>query len=239
MADTMDKSLDKLLAAVDAALGPAYSALLYGSAARGNWTPGRSDINVLLVAPAVGPAELRQLGPAFTAWRKASHEPPLLLSAAEWVASADSFPLEITDMRSAYRVLRGDDPLALVTVRREDLRRALEHEMRGKLIRLRQGYVVLAADAERLSALATASLSTILLLFRSLLALLGRAIPPDSLQLAAAVGALVGFQGEQVEYVVRHREERRRRCSAAQFEDYLEAVERTARYVDQLQLGDQ
>ena len=52
------------------------------------------------------------LGPAFGAWRKAVAEPPLLISRAEWARAADAFPIEITDMRAAYQVLRGADPLA-------------------------------------------------------------------------------------------------------------------------------
>ena len=60
----------------------------------------------------VAPATLRALGPAFAAWRKSSPQPPLLISRAEWARAADAFPIEISDMRAAYRLLRGDDPLA-------------------------------------------------------------------------------------------------------------------------------
>jgi hypothetical protein len=238
MHQAIAKVVDPFLSSVDAALGNGYSAVLYGSAARGDWDPARSNVNLMLVVPSLDPPRLRALGPAFTAWRKASPEPPLLLTEQEWREAADAFPIEITDMRGAYQVLRGPDPLTMVQVAPADLRRALERELRGKLLRLRQGYVVLAADGEGLARLAASSVSTILVLGRSLLALVERSAPADPIALATAVAALVGLDGEALAGVVRHREDRGRRYPAAEFEAYLAAVERMAEYVDHLQLGE-
>ena len=53
------------------------------------------------------PARAAALAPAFTAWRKATPEPPLVISRAEWARAVDVFPIEITDMRAGYQVLRG------------------------------------------------------------------------------------------------------------------------------------
>src|SRR3954465_12140305 len=129
MQQAIAKVVDPFLKAVDAALGDGYSAVLYGSAARGDWDPARSNVNLLLVVPSLDPPRLRALGPAFTAWRKTSPEPPLLLTGEEWRDAADAFPIEITDMRAAYTVLRGPDPLTAVDVAPSDLRRALEREL--------------------------------------------------------------------------------------------------------------
>ena len=52
-------------------------------------------------------------------------------------------------MRTVYQVLRGADPLQGVRVDRADLRKALEREFRGKLLRLRQGYATYAPDPAR------------------------------------------------------------------------------------------
>jgi len=84
MHETVDRVVSPFLAAADAALGAGYSALLYGSAARGDYVAGRSDINLLLVLDDPAPTRLRALAPAFAAWRKAASEPPLLISRAEW-----------------------------------------------------------------------------------------------------------------------------------------------------------
>ena len=239
MADPVQAVLDPFLADVDRVLGDRYSAVLYGSGARGDFVKGRSDINVLMVLDDVGPAVLRSLGGAFGAWRKAAQEPPLLLSRAEWLSAADAFPIEISDMRAAYRVLRGADPLAGVSVERADLRRALEREFRGKLLRLRQGYVTLSTDTTALSGVAAESVGTMLVLYRALLSLLGRPVPADSGALVTAVAGEVGFAPDSLSRIVAGRAERGWRVTTTDFEAYLDAVAQTAAFVDHLQLGDQ
>jgi predicted nucleotidyltransferase len=237
--DAIEKVITPFLAQADTVLGPAYSAVLYGSAARGDFVPGRSDINLMLVVDELSPAVLQSLGRAYAAWRKSRYDPPLLISRAEWARATDVFPLEITDMRAAYRVLRGLDPLATLEVGRGDLRRALEREFRGKLLRLRQGYVAAAGDPKALGSLAGQSAATVMVLLRGLLHLLGRPVPTDPLELAGAAADAAGVEPEHLLHVFRHRGERGWRCALPEFERYMETVARTARYVDQLQLGDQ
>jgi predicted nucleotidyltransferase len=239
MHESVDKVVTPFLAATDAALGPGYSAVLYGSAARGDFVLNRSNIDLLLVLDDPAPSRLRALAPAFATWRKGSRDAPLLISRAEWARASDVFPIEITDMRAGYRVLRGPDPLVGLQVDRGDLRGALERELRGKLLRLRQGYAAAAGDERALGDLATASVSTVLVLFRALLDLAGRAVPAESGALAAAGAALVGAPEEALAEPVARRGERGWRWSHAGFERYMDTVAHATRYVDQLQIGDQ
>ena len=239
MAHPVQSVLDPFLADTDRVLGERYSAVLYGSGARGEFVAGRSDINVLMVLDDVAPAALRSLAGAFSAWRKAAQEPPLLLSREEWLSAADAFPIEVSDMRSAYRVLRGADPVALVSVDRADLRRALESEFRGKLLRLRQGYVTLSGDPATLSGVAAESVRPVLVLYRALLALLGRPVPPSTAGMVSAAAGAVGFAPDSVAGIAAGRGDRSWRCTTTDFEAYLDAVAQTAAFVDHLQLGDQ
>jgi hypothetical protein len=240
MRATVSRIVDPFLAEVDQALGSGYSAVLYGSAARDDdFIPGRSDINLMLVLAQIDPQILRTLGRAFTGWRKGSQEPPLIVSRAEWERASDAFPIEITDMRHSYQVLRGPDPVQGLQVDRTDLRKALEREFRGKLLRLRQGYATYAPDPKALGTLALQSAATILVLLRGVLTLIGKPVPTDATELASASANAIGFQAKHLQHVVRHRAEREWRCGATEFEQYMEAVEQAARFVDQLQLGDQ
>jgi predicted nucleotidyltransferase len=238
MRATVSRVVDPFLAEADRALGGRYSAILYGSAARGDFIPGRSDINLMLVLDQLTPEVLRSLRQAFRVWRKAVHEPPLILSGEEWNRASDAFPVEITDMRLSYQVLRGADPLQGVQVDSIDLRKALEREFRGKLLRLRQGYSTYAPDPAALGALGLESAATILVLLRALLALLGKSVPGDPNEVSTAAAAAVGFQAEPLLHVVRHRADREWRCGAPEFEAYMTVVEQAARHLDQLQLGD-
>jgi hypothetical protein len=234
MRATVSRVVDPFLTEADRVLGSGFSAVLYGSAARGDFIPGRSDINLLLVLEELTPVTLRSLTRAFTGWRKHSAEPPLVLGRTEWNRANDVFPIEITDMRLSYQVLRGADPLDGVQVDRTDLRKALEREFRGKLLRLRQGYATYAPDPAALGSLGLQSAATILVLLRGVLTTVGKPVPTDALELAGNSASLVGFESEYLLHVVRHRSEREWRCAAPEFENYMSAVEQTARFVDQL-----
>lgn len=186
--------LDPMLAALDRELPAGYSALVYGSAVRGGYVPDRSDVNVLLVVETLSPDVVRAIGRGLTPLGTGS--PPLLLTRREWARTTDTFPIEITDMRLAYEMARGTDLLADVEVDPADLRRALEREVRGKVIRLRQGYAGLAGDPDGLGALARAGAPTLELVARCSLVLLGRpqgADPEATLRGAAeALGVEAG-----------------------------------------------
>jgi hypothetical protein len=239
MRDAVDRIVGPFLSQVDSALGGGYSAVLYGSAARDDFVPGRSDLNLMLITDDLSPARLSALGGAFAGWRKSGYQPPLVILRSEWARATDVFPIEITDMRCGYQVLRGPDPAAGLHVAPRDLRAALEREFRGKLLRLRQGYVAAAGDPVALGQLAGQSSGTFLVLLRALLVLLGRGVPRESVEVAATAAAAMGMDGEPLLNVVRHRAERGWRCSPGEFEGYLDAVARAAAFLDQLQLGDE
>jgi hypothetical protein len=106
------------------------------------------------------------------------------------------------------------------------------------LLRLRQGYAAISPDPAALGALATQSAGTVLVLLRALLTLLGRSGPVDPIDLAHAAEEGVGATKESVARVVRHRGKEGWRCGMVEFEEYMTAVERAVRLLDQLQLGD-
>ena len=238
MHQAVDRVVSVFLSATDAALGSEYTAVLFGSAARGDFAVERSDINLMLVIEDLSPAVLRSLGPAFAGWRATDYPAPLLITSGEWARAADVFPIEIADMRVARQVLRGRDPLAGVTLRRSDLRRELEREFRGKLLRLRQGYAAVGREPATLTQLAGKSASSVLVLLRGLLELLGRPVPTDPVEVALAAAAAIGIPKEHLLHVVDLRGRAGAECTSDVFEEYLSAVTHAARFLDQLQLGE-
>lgn len=232
--------VQRFLSSADSLLAPGYSAVLYGSAARGDWVEGRSDVNLLVVTEDVSPERLRALGSALRRWRDRSVEPPLLLSRDEWNRAADAFPIEITDMQLRHDLLRGPDPVSGMQVAQGDLRRALEAEFRGKLLRLRQAWATFADAEKDLTPLARRSLSSLLVLWRAMLSLLGHANAASAGggDVIQAAGVAAGFEPGPLIDMLQHRDERGWRCSATQFQACLDAVARAARHVDQLQTGE-
>src|SRR5690242_5085927 len=153
-------TIDTFGDAVARALGPRLiSLILYGSVARGTHVPQRSDVNTLLICDTADDALFAALAPAVREWRRAGHPAPLIFTEAEWRGSADVFAIEYEDMRAHHRVLAGRDPWSGITVEERDVRRQLEAELMGKLIRLRQAYAGLhgSGDTKQLAGVVVGS----------------------------------------------------------------------------------
>ncbi len=208
---------------VSAALGGRLvSLLLYGSGARegGRGTrDGAVGMNTLLIVDRVDAELFARLGAPVRDWIGAKHPPPLIFTEREWRDSADAFPIEYEDIRSGHRVLAGRDPWHGITVKREDVRRQLEHELKGKLVHLRQAYAAGWDKPKQLSEVVRGTWAGFLTMLRAVLRLAGRPAPatPDALVRDAA--GLIGFGADGL----------------AEPAAYLDAVTRTAAYVNRLE----
>ena len=235
-------STDEFATALGSALGGRLvSLLLYGSAARGTHVAGRSDVNTLLICDAVDESLFAALraGATLRDWLRAGNPAPLILSEPEWRASADVFPIEYEDIRAAYRVLAGKDPWAGITVRRDDVRRQLEQELMGKLVRLRQAYAATRDDGKALTGVIAGSLGGFFTMLRATLRLAGRpaAAAATPLELLGQAAGAIGFPVEPLMELATHAAGTRQ--LALQPADpraaaYLAAVAKTAQFVDSL-----
>ena len=170
----LEEKLSALLDRLKAALGERLvSAILYGSAAAGDWNEQASDLNVLCVLTQLTPHELLQSEPVFRWWREQGNPPPLLLSEEEVRTSTDCFPMEYHDIQEHRRVLFGKDVIEGLVIDRSFYRAQVEHELRAKQIRLRQKAAEVLSSPERLTALLTDSISTFCVLGRHALILSG------------------------------------------------------------------
>jgi len=237
VADNTPRIVERFLERTEALFHTDYSAVLYGSAARGNYVEGRSDVNLLVVTSRLTPVELRGLGAELREFERQRFAPPLLITATEWARAADVFPIEITDMKLAYRVLKGADPVATQSVRPGDLRRALEAEFRGKLLRLRVHFGLYGDDPEALATVVGHSAGSIRVLLRCMLALAGRSGPMDDTALAAAAAALCGCSAAPLEQLLGHRRHIAWQCPPDLFEAYLGVVEQATHYIDHVHPG--
>src|SRR5271165_3670333 len=149
------------------------SVILYGSAAGTDYHGNYSDLNVLTVLTEIAPGDLRQAEPVFAWWRKLGNPSPLLMSEEEVRTSTDCFPIEFHDMQEQRRVLFGKDVIAALEIDRCFYRAQVEHELRAKLLRLRQKGAGSLSDPKGLLRLMAESASTFLVLARHALLLGG------------------------------------------------------------------
>lgn len=214
------------------------SVVLYGSAARGEYREGQSDLNLLVLLSSTDPATLRRGSALARAWAAEHNPPPLLMSEAEFRGSADVFPMELADIRDAHRVLHGADPFAGLEIRPEDLRLQLERELKGAWIRLRTRYLTDASDAAAFQPVLLKSLSTFLVFFRTVLRLSGEGGVRDPERVLAQTAARVGFDPQPLLEIQRARSGSQKldvRPDSAVVTGYLEAVARVVEYVDRFE----
>jgi predicted nucleotidyltransferase len=231
------RMLGPVLAELDQSLGSGYSAVIYGSVARDEYVEGVSDLNLLLLCDRLDPGRLHELGRPLSDWSRRGQPPPLLFEPEEWASAADVFPIEIVDMQLAHEVVRGSDPLAGVRVAKDDLRRALEHELRGKLLRLRQAYVLHRGEPRVLEEVVVHSVTSIVALFRAVLALWDRPVPRESPGAIEAAARLIGTDPGAVAQLWEQRRRQAAECPPALFEGYLAAIRAAIGSVDQFTGG--
>lgn len=149
------------------------SVILYGSAAVGDHHGRFSDLNVFCVLKQITTRELGESEPVFRWWREKGNPAPLLMSEVEVARATDCFPIEFRDMRERRRLLAGVDVVADLEIGELFYRAQVEHELRAKLLRLRQKAGGVLSDKAMLLRLMIDSISTFCTLFRHALLLTG------------------------------------------------------------------
>jgi hypothetical protein len=234
----VDAQLEELVARLKSAFGDRLvSAVLYGSAATGDWNEQTSDLNILCVLSRVSTRELGESEPIFQWWREGGHPSPLLMSATEVQTSTDCFPMEFHDMQAHRRVLLGSDIIADLQIDRTFYRAQLEHELRAKLLRLRQKAAGILSRPEALARLMVDSVSTFCVLGRHALLLAGREARWTKQDLVADLEKVLGIRFEGFKAVLGVRAEGRLPDTfnpVLLFEKYLNEVDALVAFVDQL-----
>jgi predicted nucleotidyltransferase len=240
MAADKRPGMETLARRLETALGEnLVSLLLFGSAARGTHAAGRSDLNVLLVVRDATVSALHAATPIVAEWVKGGQPAPLIFAEAEWRASADVFPIEIEDMREAHRLLAGRDPFLGLETTRRDLRHELEHEVRGKVLRLRTEYAAAAADGKALERLLAQSATTFFVLFRAAIRLTGGVPPTEHAALVRETAAAADLDPAAFEWVLAALDGKK--AQPLQPYDpiaggYVNEMEKLADFVDRLEL---
>ena len=235
-----DPILERLVRELAEALGPRLkSVVLYGSAARSDYHPEASDFNVILVLENLDLATLETLAPAVRSFVRKGHMVPRMFTPALIEDSADSFPIEFVDIQARRVVLHGQDPFAGVVVPRDMLRVQIEREIKEKMMRLREGYVMAHDSASILRRLLVESYSAFAALFRGGLHLMGRPVPLHGAEVVAAYCDVMGLERAPFEEVARlRRGDKAPSDLKTVFARYHEQLAKAADGVDRLKGGD-
>jgi len=213
------------------------SIILYGSAARGEYIAGKSDINFLVTLTPAGMAKLRQAVAITERWRSRSVAVPRVLTRDYIQASLDSFPIEFLDMKLHHRVVFGVNPLADLQISPQNLRLQLEREFKGNLLHLREGLLGTGHDREGLRNLLLRTIRVFAALFEAFLFFKNETIPNAHKEIFKKIADLTGLDNGFIAPLFRLQEKNEnpyREELWKLMEDYINQIEKLTNYIDRM-----
>ena len=117
------------------------SVVLYGSAASDEFYERRSNVNVMVILTDTGLHNISRSYQTVNS-RKFKMITPVFFTEEYIRSSLDVFPIEFLDIKENYQVLYGGDLIKDLDINIKNLRFQCEHELKSKLISIRQRYLV-------------------------------------------------------------------------------------------------
>jgi hypothetical protein len=233
-----EKHIEELVQRLKSAAGTNLECLvLFGSSVSEEFHAGFSDVNMLCIVRELSPATLDALAPAFAWWSKKSYPVPLVFSRAELEQSADVFAIELFDISERRRVLYGEDIFKNIQVPMDKHRMQLEHDLRVKLLTLRQLYIQAAGDDRRVRRLMLDSVPNFGTLFRHAMIVLGMQPAPHRTEAIKALADRLKFDaGVFLRLLeVRARKKKESELNARSgFASYMEGIDKVIQALDGL-----
>jgi hypothetical protein len=234
----MNHYFDELVSSLQSVQdGNLVSVIVYGSGVVDPGNPRRSDYQLLIVTERLAARDLRILRPIIRQWTEMGYEMPVFITAEEFSDSLDVFPIEFRLMKRSYRILYGQDLLDGREASKEHLRWQTEHELRGKLLRLRSLALPAGESSDELASLMTESVVTFVRLMRSIPEIVGEEPPLERPATAQRVGEILNVDTSPIIRVLRLRDEPGRLMDIEiqdLFASYLDCLTRVIEAVDNL-----
>ncbi len=167
--------------------------LLYGSAVRGEFLPGRSNINLLLMMSGYDRECLKRYAKSHRRWSREQFVVPLVLTEADLTRPGTVYPLEYLEIQEQHRVLWGRDPFIGMHIDRTHLGYQVRQGIEGNLVRLRQRFIEGGGTEEAIAMLLPLSLTALLPCLRGLQRLAGQAPLFQSEALLSGIQAMTGL----------------------------------------------
>jgi len=215
------------------------SIVLYGSGARGEYVPKKSDINFLIVLSDSGIERLGSAASTAAKWRKRNVRTPLVMTKGYIESSLDTFPLEFFNIKSAYQVVYGQDVLTDLAVKNDDLRLQCERELKAKLLLLRESFLEADDKTHLLRELIGQSVSAFISIFKALLYLKGEDVPKKVEPVLSSMSQGFGLDADLFQglWRIKREEEKPGKGDLKEIVNkYIKEIRSLTRVVDQMEL---
>jgi len=179
--DDTQRLLQSYTKEVKAAYGDRLEGLLiYGSAVRGEFLPGRSNLNMLLLFASYDAATLKAYASIHKKWSKEQIVVPIFLTEQELPGASSIFPLEFLEIQEHHRVLGGRDPFVGFHVKTNRLKDQVIQGLASHVLRLRQRFAEGGGTDDAVTVLLPLSVTSMIPLLRGLQRMLDRPVMTHS-----------------------------------------------------------
>lgn len=211
------------------------SVILYGSKASQEDTK-YSDYNILIIVDNLTIEDLKLIGKTLVNWASKFKSPlPLIFDTKEFFNSVDVFPIEFLDIKQNHKVLYGEDILEKLNVDTKNLRHQCELELKSKLLKLRQVYILTKGKKTKLKKLLIETISTFLVLFKTVIQLAGQKPPEKKYEVLNLIKEVVNINTQPFEKIL-HLKQNKKEAKTYNVEDlfkqYITEIEKVIDFVD-------
>lgn len=167
--------------------------LVHGSVVRGEYRPGESDVDVIVILEKAEFAHLEAIGNAMQLARYSARIEAMILTEGEIAGASDAFPLLYDEIKQRHILLTGRDPFAAVEVHDTHRRLRIEQELREAQIRMRRAVTDAFGAREAIGGAVIRKIRQVRAPLHALLALKGIACAPDLASVVAKIGETYGI----------------------------------------------
>src|SRR6056297_807084 len=187
--------------------GDLQAVIMYGSAAKGTYVAGVSDVNLLLLTGETHPEAIMKLGNRAKKPINKHRLSVQFLTTSEFKNSADVFPMEYLDIQNSHIIVWGSADLDALKIESTYLRHQVEERLRGSVHALRQALFASQGKSKLLSGVLTEWFGSQAALFRALLRLAeAPTVPEEPKELADSIGSTFNLDPTGLYALVKLRE---------------------------------
>ncbi len=185
--------LEEFTRNLEAVLGDALVGILvHGSVVRGEYRPGESDVDVIVILDKADFAQLDAIGNAMQLARYSARIEAMILIESEIAGASDAFPLLYDEIKQRHILVAGRDPFKGVEVHDTHRRLRIEQELREAQIRMRRAVTDAFGAREAIAGAVVRKVKQVRAPLHALLALKGIACAPDLPSVLAKIGETYG-----------------------------------------------
>lgn len=213
------------------------SIIMYGSAARRDFVPGRSDINLMIVLSDDAIDDIDKVFKTISKWRKKKVATPLFLTERYIESSTDVFPIEYLNFQKSHVLIFGKDVLENLTFQKDHVRLQCEREIKGKLLILRATFLTTEGKPRFLKEVISDSLQAFMAIFRALLFLMEKEIPKKDREVIESACASYNLDSKIYTQLLDMKQGKTKINSdeiKTLFKKYLKEVRALSRVIDEL-----